>query len=85
MVRFHQLPLLAGLVAPFALASPRSDAREPTWTADRTIDDGLVKRDLIIPRGPKAPMIRRNGLAVREETKAFSLEQTLENEIIFNR
>ena len=85
MVLLHRLPLVVtSLLLPVAVASPRLDGRGPNLE-HRTFNNGLLKGDLVIPRGPKAPMIRRNGLVAREETKSFSLEQTLENESLFNR
>jgi hypothetical protein len=84
MVRLQQPFVAVGLLLHVATASPRVEASVSTWEHGTT-EDRTVRREIIIPRYPKAPMIRRNGLVAREETKSFSLDQTLENEQLFNR
>lgn len=81
MTRFTSL-LAACLMAPLALASPsvfREDGKMYGVGA-KVVRDGLL-----VSREPGAPMIRRNGLMARTDTRSVSFEQTLENEPLFNR
>jgi len=90
MTRFSSL-LAACLVAPLALASPfvsHQDGKAGGSGAQivRNVPEPVVHRDgRLVSREPGAPMVRRNGLVARTDTRSVSLEQTLENEPLFNR
>jgi hypothetical protein len=71
--------LAACLLATLALAGPQVDVvRDVRGVRSQ-------RHALRALREPGAPMVRRNGLVARTDTRAFSLDQSLENHPIFNR
>ncbi|CAI4217163.1 unnamed protein product [Parascedosporium putredinis] len=80
MTRWASL-FAACLIAPLALASPsapRPDGKMYGAGAK------VVRSGPLVSREPGAPMVRRNGLVARTDTRSISFEQTLENEPLFN-
>lgn len=81
--------LITSCLLASALASPRLISAEvsgPKIERVRGLEGAGIRRDsLLFSRGPGAPMVRRNGLAARTDSKTLSFEQTLENKVIFNR
>ncbi|SPO03300.1 uncharacterized protein DNG_05982 [Cephalotrichum gorgonifer] len=79
--------LAACLLAPLALASPHLISADvgSRPKVEVVVDRAGIRRDsLLFSRDPGAPMVRRNGLAARTDSKSFSFDQTLENQLLFN-
>ncbi|MBE3049976.1 hypothetical protein IMZ48_47245 [Candidatus Bathyarchaeota archaeon] len=80
---------IASCLLASAVASPHLTSTEvsgPRIEKTRGLEGIDIHRDShIFPRSPGAPMVRRNGLAALSKSKKFSFEQTLENQVIFNR
>lgn len=80
--------LIASCLAASALASPHlisADISGPRLEVARNVKRAGVPRDTHFSREPGAPMIRRDGLAARTNTETISFDQTLEDQVLFNR
>ena len=82
---------LSAVLAPLALGNPGQVRPFRHFGRDVGIVDGLRdapvgRRAEVFSSGPKpAVMVRRNGLVARTDTKDISLDQSLENELLFDR
>ena len=84
--------LIASCLLASALASPHLISAEiagPRIERTRGLKGAGIQRDSrdspLFSREPGAPMVRRDGLVARTDSKTFSFEQTLEDQVIFNR
>lgn len=80
--------LIGSCLATSTLASPHlisTDISGPRLEVARNVKRTAAPQDTLFSREPGAPMVRRDGLAARTNTEIISFDQTLENQVLFNR
>lgn len=79
---------MASCLAALVLASTHlinTDTSGPRLEVARNVKRAGTPRGTNVPRESGAPMVRRDGLAARTNTETVSFDQTLENQLLFNR
>lgn len=77
---------MASCLAASVLASPHLINTDISGLeVARNVKRAGTPRNTNLSREPGAPIVRRDGLAARTNTETISFDQTLENQLLFNR